>query len=220
MKVRLLLLLFWLALACIPVRAAQPAPEGIVAFCFDGDTFRFRDRRVVRLAGVDAPEIARKDNPAQYYSRRSREVLQSMVLKKEVKLEFPGLEQKDRYGRMVANVILPDGQSLNEKLVSEGSVWFYPHRDLDPWFQEKLRELQSRAILERRGMWKGLLQLPMAREKFTGNRNSLRFFAQSCPEIDLIRPGNRVSFDNLEDAFLAGYAPARSCKFWPDASGQ
>lgn len=229
MKIRLLIQFIAIAaLVCLGViaRAESAArhPEGVVAYCFDGDTIKLQDRRVVRLAGIDAPEKARNGEPAQYYSGQARATLESLLRGKKVALEFPGTGLKDRYGRLVANIILPDGKSANELMVSAGSAYFYPHQDLNPEFQEKLREAQADAIHERRGMWERLLSLPLAQESFTGNRNSLRFFPEGCLVARKIAPRNRENFGNLMDAFLAGYAPGRipkeydstgKCRFWP-----
>ena len=44
--------------------AEQQAATGKVAKCFDGDTLKLTDRRTVRLAGIDAPEVShRKQKP-------------------------------------------------------------------------------------------------------------------------------------------------------------
>lgn len=191
-------------------------PDGIVAYCFDGDTVKLKDRRVVRLAGIDAPEVAHKDAPAQFYSRQSRQLLESLVRGKNVSLVFPGITPKDRHGRLVAEILLPDGESVNRLMVEQGAAFFYPHRDLGPEFQERIRDAQTEAINERRGMWEHLLSLPLAKKHFVGNRSSLRFFPADCAACGRIKPRNRENFGTLMDAFLAGYAPARICVFWPE----
>lgn len=191
-------------------------PDGVVAYCFDGDTIKLKDRRVVRLAGIDAPETAHQESPAQYYSRQSRQTLEELVRGKAVSLQFPGEGIRDRHGRIVANVILPDGRSVNELMISSGAAFFYPHQDLDKDFQANLCDLQRNAILERRGMWEYLLNLPLAEQHYIGNKNSLRFFPANCEKIQNMKPRNKENFGNLMDAFLAGYAPARICIFWPN----
>lgn len=220
MKIRVFFAFLWFiyaaALAC-PAFAAQPAhPDGVVAWCFDGDTIKLKDRRIVRLAGIDAPETEHKDSPAQYYSRQSKLELMNLVRGKTVSLVFPGISGKDRHGRMVAEVLLPDGQSVNELMVARGAAFFYPHQDLGPEFQEKLRQAQADAISARAGMWEHMLDLPLAHDTYVGNKQSLRFFPASCPAAQRINPRNREHFGTLMDAFLAGYAPARICVFWPE----
>ena len=192
-------------------------PDGMVAHCFDGDTFKLRDRRVVRLAGIDSPELGRGETIPQYYAREAKAELERLTRGQQVSLYSAGVSDHDRHGRLVADVRLADGRSLNDLMVASGAAFFYPHRDLGPEFQERLRELQAEAIHERRGLWAHLLELPLAQETYVGNRGSLRFFPVNCPEARHIKPRNRVHFGTLMDAFLAGYAPARVCLFWPDA---
>ena len=191
-------------------------PSGVIAHCFDGDTMKLQDRRVVRLAGVDAPEVPHRDTKGQYYAREAKAFLQKLGQGNTVTLTFPGRNIKDRYGRLIAEVFLEDGSSLNELLVKNGAVFFYPHADLDPQFQEKLKQLQEEAIREKRGLWQELFNAPCATENYIGNRQSKRFFPVWCPEASLIKPRNQIHFGNLMDAFIEGYAPARICVFWPN----
>lgn len=216
-KVVLLLLLCCL-LSPLIARAQEtplPQPSGVVARCFDGDTLKLTDRRIVRLAGIDAPEVAHDGGKAQFYARQSREELDRLAKGRKVHLFAAGINSRDRHGRIVADVRLEDGQSLSDLMLSRGAAFYYPHQDQNPQLQERLRGLQEEAINERRGLWAYLLSLPLARQNYTGNRNSLRFFPADCPEAEHIKPRNRVYFGTLMDAFLAGYAPARVCQFWP-----
>lgn len=214
-----LVILFLLALA--PAAGAAPAveplpnPQGKVAKCFDGDTIKLTDRRIVRLAGIDTPEMDHGKQKPQYYARESLEQLTQLVQGKEVRLAAVDAKGKDHYGRMLADVILPDGRSLSDIMVRNGAAFVYPHSDLTPHFQERLRKLQHEAIAARRGMWAHLLTLPAAKKTYLGNRESMRFFPTDCAEVQQIKPRNRVFFGTLMDAFMAGYSPARPCNFWP-----
>ena len=211
--------------ALLAVRAEAGAdlprdPEGAVAACFDGDTFKLRDRRVIRLAGIDTPELNRHENRPQYYAREAAAVLAAMTRGQKIRLRPAGKESRDRYGRLVAEVLLPGGESVNEAMIARGAAFFYYHDGLDADLVRRLRTLQSQAIAERRGMWSHLLSLPQAQETYVGNRSSRRFFPSDSPESRKIKPRNRVFFGNLMDAFMAGYAPARTKKgpaIWPDA---
>ena len=223
---RLLLLCFLLLLSALPAMSAQAdavlpgEPEGIVASCLDGDTFKLRDRRVVRLAGIDTPELNKRDRKPQYYARESAAILTAMTRGQKVRLQAAGQEARDRYGRIVAEIFLPGGESVNEAMLAQGAAFFYYHAGLDADLVRRLQNIQSRAISERRGMWAHILSLPQAQETYVGNRNSRRFFPSDSPESRKIKPRNRVFFGNLMDAFMAGYAPARTKKgsaIWPDA---
>lgn len=198
-----------------PKAPPLPQPLGFVANCFDGDTFKLTDRRIVRLAGIDAPELSKGDRKGQLFAREARDQLTGLTQGQQVMLLQAGVKHRDLHGRILAEVLLPDGSSLNEIMVRNGAAYFYPHRDLSPQLQERLRNLQHEAIAERRGMWGFLLSQPVAKNNYLGNKESLRFFPADCAEAQSIRPRNRVYFGNLMDAFMAGYAPARVCPFWP-----
>ena len=216
-------LLLLLALFVAPAQADEALPgkpEGTVASCFDGDTFKLSDRRVVRLAGIVSPELNKRDHKPQYYAREAAAILGAMTRGQKVQLRAAGKEAKDRYGRLVAEVILPGGESVNEAMLAQGAAFFYYHAGLNADLMQRLQNIQSQAMSERRGMWAHILSLPQAQETYVGNRNSRRFFPSDSAESQKIKPRNRVFFGNLMDAFMAGYSPARTKKgssLWPDA---
>lgn len=193
-----------------------PNSAGIVAFCFDGDTVKLTDRRVVRLAGIDTPEIQHGQNSAQYFSRAARAILETVTKGRKVTLLVAGSQIRDNYGRFLAELMLEDGTSVCELMIAKGAAFYYPHTDLRPSFGERLLALQKIAIKQRVGMWELLLDQPLAKQQYIGNRASLRFFPINCAEARRIKPRNKVVFGNLMDAFSAGYAPARICPFWPN----
>jgi endonuclease YncB( thermonuclease family) len=198
-----------------PGKQSIAHPEGVAAYCFDGDTLKLTDRRIVRIACIDAPEMAHGAARTQYYAREARQELIRLTERHKVRLVTVENAPKDRHGRIEADVQREDGQSLSALMISRGAAYFYPHKNQNAAFQKKLLSLQQHAIAQRRGFWAHLLSLPLARGNYTGNRDSLRFFPADCPEVQHIKPRNKVYFGTLMDAFLAGYAPARICLFWP-----
>ena len=70
----------------------------------------------VRLDGVDCPELA------QAFGRKAKSATSGLAFGKTVRLVGKG---KDRYGRELAEVFLPDGRSLNRELVAAGLAWWY-----------------------------------------------------------------------------------------------
>lgn len=192
-----------------------PKPYGAVAKCFDGDTLKLTDRRTVRLAGIDSPEMDHGTEAPQYYAREALERLSQLTRGRNVRLVAVDAKGRDHYGRLVADVVLPDGRSLSEDMIRNGAAFVYPHKDLEPKFQERLRTLQHEAIADRRGMWAYILSQPAAKKTYLGNRESMRFFPTDSAVVQQIKPRNRVFFGTLMDAFMAGYAPARPVTFWP-----
>jgi micrococcal nuclease len=79
----------------------------------------------VRLSGVDASE------KAQRFSTKARKLTGDLVFQHDVTVL---VHPPDRYGRLVREVLLPDGRSLGHELVGVGLAWWYqqyaPHDTL------------------------------------------------------------------------------------------
>jgi micrococcal nuclease len=99
------------ALAACGEAPREPAAAGRIAgrvvAVSDGDTIRVRldSGRVerVRYIGIDTPETAKPDAPAECFADRARDFNERLVGDREVGLE-PGVEERDRYGRLLAYV--------------------------------------------------------------------------------------------------------------------
>ncbi len=121
--------------------------QGKIVRVHDGDTvtvLRGGEMLKVRLYGVDAPEEAQKGGA------ESKHFLADLASFQEVELD---VRDKDRYGRSVAIVRLPDGRTLNEELVRAGLAWVYPAHCKSPVCLKWLA-LEQMAKLEGRGLWK------------------------------------------------------------------
>lgn len=94
--------------------------EGKVVHVADGDsiTVLAQDKKQIklRLYGIDCPELR------QAFGQRAKSVTIAAAAGKMVSVD---VVQKDRYGRSVALVTLPDGQILNRLLLREGAAWVY-----------------------------------------------------------------------------------------------
>ncbi|MGC8792228.1 MAG: thermonuclease family protein [Bryobacteraceae bacterium] len=136
----------WLALALAGCRRLpQPAtPAARVVRILDGDTIEvLKDGRPVRvrLYGIDCPERG------QAFGTVARRFTGDLAFSQNVILRTHGT---DRYGRLLADVILPDGRVLNQELVRAGLAWWY--REYAPEARE-LAALESEARAARRGLW-------------------------------------------------------------------
>ena len=93
--------------------------KGTVTRVIDGDSIEVsEDNRavIVRLHGVDAPEIS------QPYGRIAMVAVFRQAFGKVVRIETYGV---DSHGRTIANVYLPDDTLLNEELLRLGLAWWY-----------------------------------------------------------------------------------------------
>lgn len=200
-------------LFCCAASATASAGER-VRYCNDGDTFVLTSGTKVRLAGINTPEMGHGKRRDQVYAQQSRRLLQSYVKNVELRLKPVGKE-RDRYGRMIATAYLPDGSMINERMVAEGAAYFYDHKGLPSSLRRTLLKAQRTALKKERGMWAEILESKKADERYIGNKNSKRFFSMPCKEGKRISSRNRVYFSDIEEAFEAGYAPARPCNIWP-----
>ena len=90
-----------------PERAADGRIGGRVLAVSDGDTIRVRlasgQVERVRYIGVDTPETDKPSAPAECYAERARAFNERLVGDRDVMLELD-VEQRDRYGRLLAYV--------------------------------------------------------------------------------------------------------------------
>lgn len=208
-----------LALAALvpSVRGAAHAGEPGAAtarFVADGDTLVLADGRTVRLVGLDAPETSHDGAPAQYgadlAARRLRELALGQVL-----TVVPSPKGRDHYGRLLAELLLPGGASVNETLVREGLAFVYTHADEPPGLRGRLLAAQREALAAGRGLWPRVLAVPGADAPWVGNRNSWRAFPAGSREAGRLAARNRVPLANLRQVFEQGFSPARQVSPWP-----
>lgn len=87
----------------------------------DGDTIKLDDGRSVRVLGVNAPELAHGNRPAQPLANEARLAAQAFIQRAggKVRLGFER-EKADRYGRLLAHVYDTRGRSLAAELLQKG----------------------------------------------------------------------------------------------------
>jgi endonuclease YncB( thermonuclease family) len=135
----------WLATLLLlagPLWAAQEF-TGTVVRILDGDTL---DVLVggstvrVRLAGIDCPERG------QPFGRIAKQFVLDRAAGRDVRVSGAG---RDRYDRVIGEVALPDGRSLNRELVRAGLAWWYHAYSKDT----SLGRLEAESRAARSGLW-------------------------------------------------------------------
>jgi micrococcal nuclease len=158
--------LLLLAAPCpLPAHAATATPTeltGTVTWVYDADTLDVSPHGRVRLLGIDAPEKGDSDRDDKFVQLGiARKRLRPMhgaglawcmnnVKGREVTLTFDDT-RRDRHGRLLAYVYLPDGRLLNNLLLEEGLVIVYRRFD----FARKAEFLAAEAEAKGRhvGLW-------------------------------------------------------------------
>jgi micrococcal nuclease len=101
----------------------------------------------IRLLGIDCPE---KKQP---FSEKASQLTAARSFGKVVKIQYTKL---DRYGRVLGEVILPDGSSLSQELVRLGLAWHYVQYSSSP----VLDRLENEARKNRKGLWQDRAPIP------------------------------------------------------------
>ncbi len=138
----------------------------------DGDTIEIepadgdRKHTTIRLWGVDTPETVdpRQKGPA-YFGKEASAFTKQLTAGQTVRLELIAEDTRDKYGRLLAYVFLPDGSMLNERLIETG------HGYADTRFEhprmQRFIKLEERARKAKAGLWAGvrLEQMPEWRQR-------------------------------------------------------
>jgi len=117
---------------------------GPVVSVLDGDTIEVLHNthpERIRLRGIDCPEHS------QAFGTRAKQALSTLIFGRDVVLQTHG---QDKYGRTLADVLLPDGTNINHQLVRDGWCWWY--RKYAPGNIE-LEKLEKEARDAKKGLW-------------------------------------------------------------------
>lgn len=118
--------------------------SGRVVGVSDGDTITvLHDGKgeKIRLHGIDCPE------KSQAFGQAAKKFTSDLVFETTVTVD---IVDRDRYGRTVGVVNLPDGKVLNRELVGAGMAWWYNRYASQ---DAVLERLQQEARAARRGLW-------------------------------------------------------------------
>lgn len=145
MRVRNRIALFFSAviIACLSISVRAETFSGKCVKVLDGDTIEVmhgNTAKRIRLAGVDCPE------KSQDFGKRAKEFTAQQAYGQDVTILT---HNTDRYGRTIAQVILPDGRSLNTELVRNGLAWWYRRYSADA----TLAKLEQNARETKSGLW-------------------------------------------------------------------
>ncbi len=216
-------------LVCLLAATAAGGEAGPVLRVVDGDTLvvRIEGRaEKVRLIGVDTPESVDPRRPVQYFGKEASQFTRRLADGKRVALRGEsGTGDRDRYGRLLRYVFLPDGTLLNSEIIRQG----YGHAYLRFPFarMEEFRALERQARDHGLGLWAesapraqpapavargGAVGRPAVRWVFVGSARGRVYHRPACEWARQIAPANRIPFRSAEEARDAGYAPCRVCR--------
>lgn len=120
---------------------------------FDGDTFKLDiegEEEIVRLVGVDAPEIDEKREKVRLLGLISRDFAQYYLENKDVYI-LTDRQGRDRFGRLLVYIWLPSMCFFNELIIEEGFANAYT-KFYHP-YQKRFIEAERIARERSKGLW-------------------------------------------------------------------
>jgi micrococcal nuclease len=147
-----------LVLALLPgfLSGAQSAYH--VERIVDGDTVVLSELGTARLIGVDTPETVDPRRPVEAFGYVSSAFLTGLIGGKTVRVDYDQT-RRDKYGRVLVYLHLPDGTFVNREIVRQGYGHAYtefPFRYMDD-FRAAEREARAAA----RGLWANAPAAPL-----------------------------------------------------------
>ena len=172
-----------------------------VRYIYDGDTVHLDDGRKVRLIGINTPELAHDNKPAELFAKQSKNLLNKLFSSdKTIKL-IHGVEKKDHYGRLLAHGFLADGQNIQAELLKQGfarAIAIPPNTRLSNCYFE----LEHKARCSKSGLWQQntILSAKKLEKKHIG-------FQLIKGEIKGITTNKKGIWLNLNDRLTVGIRP-------------
>jgi micrococcal nuclease len=119
----------WLNNTAKNVQQADPGLYTIARYV-DGDTIDVNMNgsiETIRFIGVDTPETHKPNTPVQCYGPEAAAHTKGVISKfGKVRLQADPLDtNRDRYGRLLRYVYLPDGTLLDEQIIQQGYGFAY-----------------------------------------------------------------------------------------------
>ncbi|KAF2806884.1 SNase-domain-containing protein [Mytilinidion resinicola] len=109
----------------------------------------------IRIAGIDAPEMAHFGHPAQPYSKEAYDWLSAYILNRRVRAK---IYRRDQYDRVIATVFVRKGlfrRDVGLEMLKSGLATIYEAKSGSEFgqFEEKYRKAEKKARLATKGIW-------------------------------------------------------------------
>lgn len=204
---------------------------------YDGDTLTLEDGKKVRLLGIDTPEIKEK----QPFALEAKEYTKKYCHGKDIWLTFeqPGGAEddknKDHYGRILAFVWVPAGDTVNsdaggggkrsrqnsnssqwicvnEGLIASGLAHSYsPSKTKKVHNHDKMLGLQKRAREKRLGQWRGYRDYDAIVTPSGSAFHKCKGKKSTESDCKYLARSKSLSLISASEAYDKGLHPCRNC---------
>lgn len=173
-----------------------------IRYIHDGDTLHLRDGRKLRLIGINTPELARKNQPGEAYSKEAKKALIDLFNNdKSIALIF-GKDKNDRYGRYLTHAFTASGKNVQSSLLNDGYAYAL---QIPPntGFAGCYLAQERKARCNKRGLWKNKTV-----RKASQLKNHDSGFHLISGKIISIENNNKGIWLNLDDTLTVGIREA------------
>ena len=108
----------------------------------------------IRLWGIDTPETVKPEHPVEHFGPEASRFTKNAAMGKWVRVKLLPHRTRDKYGRVLGYVYLPDGRMLNRELIANGYAYVYPYSDHP--YDAEFEKLQRAARKNKVGLWKNI----------------------------------------------------------------
>ena len=124
--------------------------EGHVKRVIDGDTVELQNGLILRYVGITAPETG------ENFYKESTGENRKLVEDKKIRLEYDNYKS-DKFGRILAYPILPDGTNVSIELVKKGLAELVIYQKRKAFvYQKELLKAQTEAKNKGIGIWSNI----------------------------------------------------------------
>jgi len=164
-----------------------------IKYIHDGDTLHLRDGRKVRLIGINTPEIAHDDKPAEPYSSEAKNMLQALFRNNKTISLVYGNDKHDRYKRLLAHAFTSDGENVQAILLERGvarTIVFPPNTRFATCYEQQERKARCASV----GLWR---DMPLLSAKNISDRDiGFQLIKGTVKNISSNRKGVWINLDN------------------------
>jgi micrococcal nuclease len=129
---------------------------GEVVAVVDGDTVDVRMNGAVerlRLIGINTPESVDPRRPVECFGKEASEHARQLLGGQQVLVESdPSQDTRDKYGRLLGYVWLPEGRLFNLQMIVDGYAYEYTY-DNPYKYQATFKHAEAEARAAERGLW-------------------------------------------------------------------
>lgn len=141
--------------------SAALAPQTISAGALvtkivDGDTIHVTlngQDETIRIIGINTPETVDPRKPVECFGKQASDKAHELLFGQTVLLETDDSQSmRDRYGRLLAYILLPGEIDYGKRMIEEGYAYEYTY-DTPYRYQMDYKEAQRKAQEEMKGLW-------------------------------------------------------------------